>query len=214
MHQSHFSHGGTFADPPLGPPQEDDDSLLSTLSPQSSTQTSDIQYGWSVGVRSTLDEQEELFVNTQDASCGVNYGRTPKASTVDKLNTGSISMHRVTHKQEMTSMSDMTPRVGNTSQGTYNHTDNHDMNHNLSTPSWDIDNTFSFRKKKEKNMEKRHHLTPMWDILGALSLSRSESMSTHQERARIQGDCSDEIHAPSAESTENDFFAMQVGLIL
>lgn len=80
--------------------------------------------------------------------------------------------------------------------------------HGLSTPSWDIDKTFSFRKRGETKEESRttKPYWGTWDLFGSGSLSRSMSMK--------ESSFNDDSLEPLPESLENEFFAMDVGLML
>ena len=197
---SPLSPEGNCSDPPLTLPH--DDSLLS---------------GWS---GSTLDEGQAITNTTHHyGSSGLRYGTTQNADATGSAN----NMRGVTPKQDTL----ITPRVGNTrritcDQQNYaagNATVNLEVRSNyLSTPSWDIDNTFSFCKNDTKNKEARH-LTqrslssiPVWDILSAIGISRSDS-TVIDESSKIQRDDRDEPHERMQEETENDLFAMQVGLM-
>jgi len=197
---SSLPKGQAFADPPLTLPH--DDSLPSTHSQDG---------GWS-GSSSRANknnERDTLNVHPYDDSCGLRHPGTP-------------NMHGVTPKQGTTN----TPRVGNTRRNTYDHyaaenitRDNLDGKHPLSTPSWDIDNKFSFCKKNAKSKESRHQpqrslsSIPMWEVLSAIGLSRSES-TMNDDRPKIQGDDRDVPHHEQLrEEAENDLFAMQVGLM-
>jgi hypothetical protein len=79
--------------------------------------------------------------------------------------------------------------------------------HGLSTPSWDIDKTFSFRRRGETKEESRttKPYWGTWDLFGSGSVSRSMSMK--------EGSVDDSLE-PLPESLENEFFAMDVGLML
>lgn len=79
--------------------------------------------------------------------------------------------------------------------------------HGLSTPSWDIDKTFSFRKRSETKEESRT-TKPYWGTwdFGSGTLSRSMSMKDTS--------FNDDSLEPLPESLENEFFAMDVGLML
>jgi hypothetical protein len=80
--------------------------------------------------------------------------------------------------------------------------------HGLSTPSWDIDKTFSFRRRGETKEESRttKPYWGTWDLFGSGSVSRSMSMK--------EGSVNDDSLEPLPESLENEFFAMDVGLML
>ncbi len=194
-----LSPGGNYSDPPLILPH--DDSLLSGVS------------------GSTLNEGQAIRNTTQHYdSSGLRHGTTQNADATGSAN----NMRGVTQKQDAT----ITPRVGNTRRSTCdqqnyateNATVNLEVRNHLSTPSWDIDNTFSFCKKNTKNKQERHlsqrsqSSIPVWDILSAIGISRSES-TVIDESAKIQCDDRDEPNERMQEETENDLFAMQVGLM-
>jgi hypothetical protein len=196
---SPLSPEGNCSDPPLTLPH--DDSQLS---------------GWS---GSTLNEGQAITNTTHHYdSSGLRYGTTQNADETGSAN----NMRGVTPKQDTS----ITPRVGNTRRSTCDQqnyaagnviVNSEVRNHYLSTPSWDIDNTFSFCKKNTKNKEARHlpqrsqSSIPVWDILSAIGISRSES-TVIDDSAKIQRDDL-EPHERMQEETENDLFAMQVGLM-
>lgn len=190
-----LSPGGNFSDPPLTLPH--DDSLLSGLS------------------SSTLNEgQPSINTTHYHDSSGLMHGTTQSAY-IDMI--GSSNMRGDTPVQDTT----MTPRVGNTRRSTCDQ-QNHvagsitvsNSNH-LSTPSWDIDNTFSFYKKNMKSKETRHQSQrsqssiPTWDMLSTIGQSKSESMVIDDSSKMHRG----EPHEQLREEEENDLYAMQVGLM-
>lgn len=196
---SPLSPGSNYDDPPLTLPH--DDSLLSTLSPPVRSSTSNTN---------NASEMRATIGNAQGAG-----------------SSGSTYMHGVTPMSDTT----MTPRVGNTRRSTssYDQRNSASLNirdsvdveqHYLSTPSWDIDKTFSFRKKSTKGKSTRHQSQrsqssiAMWDILSSIGPSRSDSMMSVNEESKIQDDDSDENNERLTEETENDLYAMQVGLML
>ena len=239
----------------------DDDSPLSTLSPQSSFETNEAQYGvkysWSGGT-STIDDRvskseemgqevsvtinsqevvapEPMYGATPRSGTASMYDATPKAGTArrfeDTPKAGTARRFEATPKAGTASRFEDTPKAGTASRnsgprrnrGDNQRSDNAEDENDLSTPSWDIDQTFSFRKKEEKKQESRHQPQPsqssfsgIWDFINAIGLSRSESMSPDEEGATIKGDSSNEVDRPPrlTESMENDLFAQEVGLML
>lgn len=170
------------------------------------------------------------------------YGATPKAGTVSKKydstpKAGSANRYDATPKAGTAAKRlDATFKAGNDTRtikidqdATNNKQDNrinsYDENH-LATPSWDIDQTFSFRKSQKNGQQEQQHqhqpqrsqssFSGLWDFMSAIGLSRSESMAADKEGATVQADDSNETDEEPhlTESTENDLFAMEVGLML
>ena len=143
--------------------EAEDNSPLSTLSHQSSIETDNAHYGvkysWSGGESTIDDGQEATFtINTKhesddDVIHELSYGTTPKAGSTRLL-------HNATPKAGSANSNNMhyeeTPKAGTgklsvsaTSAGSEYEGDNHQ----LSTPSWDIEKTFSFRKKQQQSSD-------------------------------------------------------------
>lgn len=207
------------------------------------------QFGQEVTVLTEgLDEPQHVLDDTpRELKYGLPtpksemYGATPMAGTNGKKydstpKAGSANMYDATPKAGTAKRLDTTQKAGTatrtinidhdnvTNNKQENRINSYDENH-LATPSWDIDQTFSFRKSQNNGQQQQEQHQPqrsqssfsgLWDLVSAIGLSRSESMAADREGATVLADDSnetdDEPHL--AESTENDLFAMEVGLML
>lgn len=163
------------------------------------------------------DEGQEVLIDETTSAGLTRIVATPKAANGNTKSTktpvaNACLMSGVTPKVDAAricadkyAVFENTPRVSNRDVqypvGVANR-------HGLSTPSWDIDKTFSFRKRGETKEESRttKPYWGTWDLFGSGSLSRSMSMK--------ESSFSDDSLEPLPESLENEFFAMDVGLML
>ena len=205
--------------------EAEDNSPLSILSHQSSFETDNARYGvkysWSGGESTIDDGQEATFtINTKhesddDVIHELSYGTTPRAGSTTK--SSRRLMHNATPKAGSANSNNMhyeeTPKAGTSSKGKLSvsatsavGSEYEGDNHQLSTPSWDIEKTFSFRKKqqqssdnvypkkettKDQQLQHPYHnnnqsesdhrsqssLSGIWDkMYASIGLSRSESL--------------------------------------
>ncbi|KAL7539238.1 LOW QUALITY PROTEIN: hypothetical protein ACHAXR_009109 [Thalassiosira sp. AJA248-18] len=154
------------------------------------------------------------------------YEDTPRAGTANRYDdtprAGTANRFEDTPKAGTASSNIGQRQNGSKQQRLSIATGRDDENQHLSTPSWDIDQTFSFRKNQE-NKKSPYHLpqrsqssfSGLWDFMSAIGLSRSESMAADEDGAALKDDNSNEMDGPPGftESTENDLFAMEVGLM-
>lgn len=211
--------------------EAEDNSPLSLLSHQSSFETDNahynVKYSWSGG-ESTIDNgQEATFtINTKhesddDVIRELSYGITPKAGSTTK---STKRLCNNIHHEE-------TPKAGTSSStGLCEYEGD---NHQLSTPSWDIEKTFSFRKKqrqssdgiypkkettKDQQLQHPYHnnqsdldhrsqssLSGIWDkMYASIGMSRSESVVDNSNNGHdVAVDDSDNIMVTNDEMNES-----------
>ena len=211
-----------------------DDLLVPVISALSSDSDADdgVVYDGSCLSSSTNNGQELMFVN-KDVSREPTFAPSSKPGSTSMMygaasKAGSASMYDATLAAEKCSnfeeygMFQNTPRAGAANRHGAKTTadkyamstfDNDGTSAANSTPSWDIGNTFYFRKKDETKGETRHNRQKIQSsgMMGLFSMNRlSQSMSGSMEDD--EDDKSPENRL--AESVENDLFAMDVGLML
>ena len=151
----------------------------------------------------TTVDKNSMFEASPMADAASSYGRTPSADR--------YSMFEKTPKAGAANRYGAKTTADKYAMSTFDNDLTYAAN---STPSWDIDNTFSFRKKDETNGETRYNQQKIQSysgIRGLFSMNRlSPSMSGSMKDD--EDDKSSENHL--AESVENDLFAMDVGLML
>ena len=162
---------------------------------------------------------------------GTNNRRT-RSEAIPKLGSANAIPSNISTKPYHTRSEQEQNKSVSTDDEGYGPNDENYDNPFLSTPSWDIDQTFSFRKnsvkKKQQNDGGEGDIEPqrsqssfsgLWDFISA-GLSRSESMAPEDNDrgeggSTLQVDSSEEDGPPFlTESKENDLFAMEVGLML
>lgn len=238
-------------------------SPLSALSPAPSSFESDeaqycVNYTWSGAISAVdnplgVNEEVGLEVSAssndsaQDVKSEFAYGPTPGPGYEATPRAGGGASRCATTPKAGTAnrQRDATPKMGSSkSSSARRHPSSSTSTagvgnqKSLSTPSWDISQTFSFRAKtlmREQDLRTHpeHQPTPkspssfsgIWDgILGTIGLSRSGSVPVEKEDNTVQpgssndsSDGNNEVHAlppDMSESQENDLFAAEVGLML